>query len=88
MADGGEEGAHPSLSVRHSLALGASLHHLLHLFHRTRLRVDDGPPGALGAGDAFGGPVACTGLAVGVKPSANTKQIAVAVSSELSDGSR
>ncbi len=89
MADGGKEGAHPSLSLRHRLALRASLHHLLHPFHRTRLRVDDGPPDALGARDAFGGHVACTGLAVdvAVKPSANTK-ITAAVSSKLSDGSR
>lgn len=89
MGEGRKERAHPSLGVVcHGLALGASLHHLLHPFHRPVLCVDDGPPEALGAADALGGHVACARLAKGFKPSAQTKQIAAAMSSELSDGFR
>lgn len=70
MCKGGEEGAHSSSGVvRHSLTLGASLHHLLYLLHWPVLCVDDGPPDALGAGDGLGGDMGRAGLAVNFKPS-------------------
>jgi len=84
VAEAGEERAHSSLGeVCRPLALGAALQYLLCPFHRPILRVDDGSPDALSAGDAFGGHVACTGVY-----STYAKEITVAPSPELSDGFR